>query len=57
VCDGSFKTMIDFFIQSGLNMMILYVSSQPKYMCVSTSIGPSNSDGRGKISLLSNDML
>ena len=57
MCDGSFKTMIDFFIQSGLNMMILYVSSQPKYVCVSTSIGPSNSDGRGKISLLSNDML
>jgi hypothetical protein len=49
--------MIDFFIQSGLNIMILYMSSQSKYVCVSTSIGLSNLDGRGKISLLSNDVV
>jgi hypothetical protein len=29
VCDGSFKIMLNYFIQSGLNMMILYVSSRP----------------------------
>ena len=33
VCDGIFKTIIDFFIQSGLNMMLLYVSSQSNLMC------------------------
>jgi hypothetical protein len=48
VCDSSFKKMIDFFIQKGLNMMILYVSSRTKFVCVLTFIDPSNSVGRGK---------
>jgi hypothetical protein len=33
VCDYNFKTIIDSSIESGLNMMIFYVSSQPKYVC------------------------
>jgi hypothetical protein len=37
VYDDSFKTMIDSFIQNGLNMMVLYVSSCPKSLCVLTS--------------------
>jgi len=37
VYDDSFKTMIDSFIQKGLNMMVLYVSSCPKSLCVLTS--------------------
>jgi len=49
--------MIDSFIQNGLNMMILHVSSRPKFICVLTSIGPSNSGGRGKNSLLLDDLL
>jgi hypothetical protein len=58
VYDNNFKTMINFFIQSGLNMMVLYTSSQPKYLCVPTSgrrcisasqsVGPSKSVCRGK---------
>jgi hypothetical protein len=57
VCDDSFKTMSDYFIQSGLKMMILCVSSRPKSVCVSTSASPSNSVDRGKNSLLSDDLL
>jgi hypothetical protein len=57
VYDNSFKTMINFFIQSGLDMMVLYVSSRPKSLCVPTSgrrcsasqsVGPSKSVRRGK---------
>ena len=33
------------------------MSSQPKFRCVSTFIGPSNLVGRDKNSLLSNDLL
>ena len=57
VCDDSFKTMSDYFIQSGLKMMILCVSSRPKSVCVSTSASPLNSVDRGKNSLLSDDLL
>jgi hypothetical protein len=57
VCDDSFKTMSDYFIQSGLKMMILCVSSRPKSVRVSTSASPSNSVDRGKNSLLSDDLL
>ena len=57
MCDGSFKTMIDSFIQSSLNMMILYVSSQSKSLYVPNFVGFSNSIGRGKNSLLSDDLL
>jgi len=57
VCDDSFKTMSDYFIQSGLKMMILCVSSRPKFVCVSTSAGLSNSVDRGKNSFLSDDLL
>jgi hypothetical protein len=45
VCDGSFKTMIDSFIQSGLNMTILYMSNRPKSDFFP---GPSKSVSRGK---------
>ena len=57
VCDSSFKKIIDSFIQNGLNMMILYVSRRPKFVCVLTSIDPSNSVGRSKNSLLLDDLL
>jgi len=57
ICDGSFKTMINFFIQSSLNMMIFYVSSQSKSLCVLNFAGFSNSVGRGKNSLLLDDLL
>jgi len=57
VCDDSFKTMIDSFIQSGLNMMILYVGSWPKSMFIPTSSGPSKSVNKSKNSLLSDDLL
>ena len=40
MCDGSYKTMINSFIQSGLNMVILYLISQPKFVCVPISPGP-----------------
>ena len=67
VCDDSFKTIINFFIQSGLNIMVLYVSSLPKSLCVPTSnqicinalqyVGPLKSVSRGKNNLFSNDLL
>jgi len=34
---GNFKTIMDYFIQSELNVVILYVSSQPHSLCVPTS--------------------
>ena len=34
---GNFKTMMDYFIQSELNVVILYVSSRPNSFCVPTS--------------------
>jgi hypothetical protein len=37
VCDDNFKITIDSFIKSGLNMKVLYVSSQPNSLCVLTS--------------------
>jgi hypothetical protein len=52
-----FKTMINSFTQSGLNMKVLYVSSQPKFIGVPTFVGLSNSVSKGKHSLLSNDLL
>ena len=57
ICDDTFKTMIDSLIQNGLNIMILYVSNQPKSMCVLTSSNPLNSVGIGKNSLLLDDLL
>jgi hypothetical protein len=48
--------MIDSFTQNSLNMMVLYVSSWPKFVGVSISVGPLNSVSRGKNSLLSNDL-
>jgi hypothetical protein len=56
VWDDSFKTMIDSFTQNSLNMMVLYVSSWPKVIGVSISVGPLNSVSRGKNSLLSDDL-
>jgi hypothetical protein len=53
----TWRCQIDSFIQSGSNIMILYVSSRSKSVCVPTSIGPSNSVGRDKNSLSSNDLL
>ena len=49
--------MIDSFTQNGLNMMVLYVNSWSKSMCVLIYIGPSNSVSRGKNNLLSIDLL
>jgi hypothetical protein len=57
VCDGSFKTMKDSFIQNGLNMMILYVSNRSKLISVSISVGPLNSVGKDKIDLLLDDLM
>jgi hypothetical protein len=57
MCDDNFKTMIDFFTQNGLNMMVLYISIWPKSVCVLISAGPSNSVSRGKNSLFSDDLL
>jgi hypothetical protein len=57
VCDDNFKTMINFFIQSGLNIMILYVNSRPKFLYVSTFADLSNPVSKGKNNLLSNDLL
>jgi hypothetical protein len=57
VCDGSFKTMKDSFIQNGLNMMILYVSSRSKLVSVPTSDGPLNLVGKDKIDLLLDDLM
>ena len=48
---------LDSFIQNALNMMILYASSWSNYVCVPTSIGHSNSVGKGKNSLLLDDLL
>jgi len=49
--------MIDSFTQSGLNMMILYVSSRSKSVCVLTFAGSSSLISRGKNNLLSDDLL
>jgi hypothetical protein len=49
--------MINFFIQSGLNIMILYVNSRPKFLYVSTFVDLSNPVSKGKNNLLSNDLL
>ena len=57
VCDDNFKTMIDSFIQSGLNIMTLYASSRPKFMSVPTSASLLKSASRGKNNLLLNDLL
>jgi hypothetical protein len=57
MCDGSFKTMIDSFIQSGLNMMVLYMSNQSRSDFFSTFVGPSKLVSRGKNNLLSDDLL
>jgi hypothetical protein len=57
VCDGSFKTMKDSFIQNDLNMMILYVSSRSKLVSIPTYIGPLNSVGKDKIDLLLDDLM
>ena len=57
VCDNSFKIMIDSFIQNDLNMIILYMSSQPKSVFVPTSTSCSKSIRRGKNNLLLDDLL
>jgi len=57
MCDENFKIMIVSFIQSGLNMMVLYTSNRSKSMYDSTFVGPSSSISRGKSSLLSDDLL
>jgi hypothetical protein len=51
--------MIVSFIQSGLNMMVLYMSNRSKSIYDSTFVGPSSSSSisRGKNSLLSDDLL
>jgi len=49
--------MIVSFIQSGLNMIVLYTSNRSKSMYDSTFVGPSSSISRGKSSLLSDDLL
>lgn len=48
MCDDSFKIIIDYFIQSDLNIMILYVSSQLKSMYFPTYVGPTNLVSKGK---------
>jgi len=48
MCDDSFKIIIDYFIQSDLNIMILYVSSQSKFICFPTYAGPTNLVSKGK---------
>jgi len=52
MCDGSFKTIKDSFIQNGLNMMILYMSSRSKLVSVAISVGLLNLIGKNKIDLL-----
>jgi len=59
--------MIDFFIQNELNIMILYMSSKPKSLCLPTSswicksasqsTDLSKSVNRGKTNLLLDDLL
>jgi len=57
MCDGSFKTIKDSFIQNGLNMMILYVSSLSKLVSVAIFVGPLNLIGKNKIDLLLDDLM
>jgi hypothetical protein len=49
--------MIDYLIQSWLNIMVLCVSSRPKFLCFPTFICSSKSIGRGKNNLLSYNLL
>jgi len=44
--------MIDSFIQSGLNMMILYVNNRPKFIFVPTYAGLLKSISKDKNNLL-----
>jgi len=57
MCDGSFKTIKDSFIQNGLNMMILYVSSRSKLVSVVIFVGPLNLISKNKIDLLLDDLM
>jgi hypothetical protein len=57
MCDGSFKTIKDSFIQNGLNMMILYMSSRSKLVFVAISVGLLNLIGKNKIDLLLDDLM
>jgi hypothetical protein len=57
MCEGSFKTIKDFFIQNGLNMMILYVSNRSKLVSVAIFVGPLNLIGKNKIDLLLDDLM
>jgi hypothetical protein len=57
MCEGSFKTIKDFFIQNGLNMIILYVSSRSKLVSVAIFVGPLNLIGKNKIDLLLDDLM
>jgi hypothetical protein len=49
--------VIDSFTQSGLNMIVLYMSSRPKSVFVLTFVGPSNLVSKGKNSILLVDLL
>jgi len=57
VCDNNLKKMINSFIQSGLNMMVLYMSNQSKFIFVVTYAGPLKSVSKDKNNLLSDDLL
>ena len=57
MCYGSFKTMNDSLIQSGLNMIVLYVNSWPKNVFVPTSSSLSKLVSKWKNSLLSDNLM